>query len=87
MISIDQLLAIKSIPGQETPRWLPDGESIVFASGLGGGVDLWSIAPEGGCPVRLSVGMGSVGHLAAFLFSPSPDGHFIAYISQKSGAY
>ncbi|MGH2616512.1 MAG: prolyl oligopeptidase family serine peptidase [Thermomicrobiales bacterium] len=87
MISIDQLLAIKPIPGHEAPRWMPDGESIVFASGLGGGVDLWSIAPEGGCPVRRSVGMGTVGHLANFMFTPSPDGRFIAYVSQKSGAY
>ena len=87
MISIDQLLVIASIPGQESPRWMPDGERIVFASGLGGGSDLWSIAPEGGCPVRLSVGMGGVGHLAASLFAPSPDGRFIAYVSQKSGAY
>ena len=87
MISVDQLLAIKSIPGSETPRWTPDGERIVFASGLGGGVDLWSISPAGGCPVRLSVGMGAVGHLASSLFTPSPDGRFIAYVSQKSGAY
>lgn len=87
MISIDQLLAIKPITGSEAPRWLPDGTGIVFASGLGGGVDLWRIAPEGGSPVRLSVGMGSVGHLAYFMFAPSPDGRFVAYVSQKSGAY
>ncbi len=86
MISIDQLLAIKPIPGSEAPRWLPDGSGIVFASGLGGGVDLWKVA-QGSCPVRLSVGMGSVGHLASFMFCPSPDGRFIAYVSQKSGAY
>ena len=87
MISIDQLLAISSMPGSEAPRWMPDGERIVFASALGGGVDLWGISPIGGSPVRLSVNMGSVGHLATFLFSPSPDGRFIAYVSQKSGAY
>jgi dipeptidyl aminopeptidase/acylaminoacyl peptidase len=87
VIAIDQLLAIKSIPGHETPRWMPDGQRIVFASGLGGGADLWSVTPDGGCPVRLSVGMGMVGHLAYFLFAPSPDGRFIAYVSQKSGAY
>jgi dipeptidyl aminopeptidase/acylaminoacyl peptidase len=87
MISIDQLLAIKPIPGHESPRWMPDGKCLVFVSGLGGRVDLWGITPEGGCPVRLSVGMGGVGHLAASLFAPSPDGRFIAYVSQKSGAY
>jgi dipeptidyl aminopeptidase/acylaminoacyl peptidase len=87
MISIDQLLAISSIPGAETPRWLPDGSGIVFASGLGGGADLWQVSPEGGAPARLSVGMGSVGHLAAFLFQPSPDGESIAYVSAKSGSY
>ena len=46
MISIDQLLAIKSLVGSEAPRWMPDGERIVFASGLGGGVDLLTDAVE-----------------------------------------
>jgi dipeptidyl aminopeptidase/acylaminoacyl peptidase len=87
MISVDQLLSITSIPGSETPRWLPDGSGIVAASGLGGGIDLWSFAPDTGRPSRLSVGMGSVGHLAAFLFQPSPDGKWIAYVSAKSGSY
>lgn len=87
MISIDQLLAIKSIPGSEAPRWMPDGQRIVFASGLGGGADLWAVPAQGGCPARLSVGMGSVGHLAYSMFSPSPDGRWIAYVSMKSGAH
>ncbi len=87
MISIDQLLAIHAVPGSETPRWLPDGSGIVVASGLGGGIDLWKISPEGDPPMRLSVGMGSVGHLAYFMFQPSPDGESVAYISAKSGSY
>jgi dipeptidyl aminopeptidase/acylaminoacyl peptidase len=85
-MSVDQLLAIRSLAGSESPEWLPDGR-IVFASGLGGGVDLWAISPEGGFPSRLTVGMGSVGHLASFMTQPSPDGRWIAYVSQKSGAY
>jgi len=87
VISIDQLLAIKAVPGGETPRWLPDVSGIVVASGLGGGLDLWKIPAAGGAPARLSVGMGSVGHLAYTMLTPSPDGRFIAYVSQKSGAY
>ena len=87
MISIDQLLAIQPVPGSETPRWLPDGSGIIFASGLGGGIDLWKVSPEGGPPARLSVGMGSVGHLAYFMYQPSPDGESIAYVSAKSGSY
>lgn len=87
MISIDQLLALRSIPGSEAPRWLPDGSGIVVASGLGGGIDLWAIHPGSGVPRRLSVGMGSVGHLAAFMHQPAPDGSAVAYVSTKSGAY
>ena len=86
MISIDQLLAIQPVPGSETPRWLPDGSGIIFASGLGGGINLWKVSPEGGPPARLSVGMGSVGHLAYFMYQPSPDGESIAYVSAKSGS-
>ena len=86
-MSIDQLLAIRSLAGSESPHWLPDGTRIVFASGLAGGIDLWSVAPEGGFPTRLSVGMGSVGHLAVFMAQPSPNGKYVAYVSQKSGAY
>ena len=36
--------------------------------------------------MRLSVGMGGVGHLAASLFAPSPDGRFIAYVTWSDTA-
>jgi dipeptidyl aminopeptidase/acylaminoacyl peptidase len=87
MPSIDQLLALRSAAGSETPRWMPDGGSIVVASSLGGAPELWAVPASGGAPRRLTVGMGGVGHLAATLFQPSPDGRHIAYVSTKSGAY
>jgi hypothetical protein len=38
------------------PVWSPDGQSLVFISGHGGGVDLWSVATSGGNPQRLTWG-------------------------------
>jgi dipeptidyl aminopeptidase/acylaminoacyl peptidase len=87
ILSIDQLLAIRSLAGSEPPQWTADGERIVVASGLGGGTELWSVPATGGFPTRLTVGMGGVGHLAAAMPRCSPDGRWISYVSQKSGAY
>src|SRR5690349_6123904 len=56
MPSIDQLLAIRSLAGSEAPRWLPDGQHVVIASGLGGGSELWAVPAVGGAPRRLTVG-------------------------------
>lgn len=85
-LSIDQILAIRSLAGSETPEWSPDGSAITFVSGMGGGAELWTIAPQGGPPTRLTVGMGGVGHLATFIPRWSPTGEYIAYVSTKSGA-
>lgn len=85
-LTIDQILAIRSLGGVEGPRWSPDGSQIAFVSNLGGGPELWSAGSANGLLTRLTVGMGSVGHLATFLPQWSPDGSMIAYVSAKSGA-
>src|SRR5579875_2231564 len=84
-LTIDQLLAIRSLAGSEAPQWSPDGQQIVYVSSLGG-TELWSVPPTGGPPTRLTVGMGGVGHLATCIPRWSPTGDAIAYVSATSGA-
>jgi dipeptidyl aminopeptidase/acylaminoacyl peptidase len=84
-LSVDQLLAIRSLGGTERPQWSPDGSQITFVSSLGGAPELWSADASSGLLTRLTVGMGGVGHLATFLPQWSPDGTAIAYVSAKSG--
>lgn len=90
-LSVDQLLALRAIGGVEAPQWSPDGEWLVFVSGLGGGPELWALhlgepASGSGVLTQLTVGMGGVGHLATFMPQWSPTGECIAYVSAKSGA-
>lgn len=84
-LTIDQLLAIRPVGGTEAPQWAPDGSGIMFASGMGGSPELWSVCPETGTLTRLSVGMGGVGHLATFLPQWSPTGEYVAFVSAKTG--
>ncbi len=85
-LSVERLLALQPFGGTEPPRWMPDGASIVFVSGLGGAPELWAARPADGLLSRLTTGLGGVGHLATFGPQPSPDGSAIATISAKSGA-
>lgn len=89
-ISIDQLLAIRSIGGTEQPQWSPDGAEIRFVSNLGDGAEIWSIRHDGTGLRQLTVGMGGVGHLASFMPRQSPTAagsrDQIAYVSDKTGA-
>ena len=85
-LTIDQIQAIRSVGGSEAPQWLPDGSQIIFASGVGGGPELWSVWPDGGPLTRLTVGMGGVGHLATFMPMCAPSGDYLSYVSAKTGA-
>jgi Tol biopolymer transport system component len=85
-LSVDQLLAIRSIVSGDRPCWMPDGETILFVSGLSGEPDLWTIRTDGTALQKLTTGMGGVGHLASFMPCVSPTGERVAYVSAKSGA-
>ena len=85
-ITLDQILATRSLAAGEAPQWSPDGSQIVFASSLGGAPDLWAISPNGGFPTRLTLGMGTVEFLGSYMPRWSPDGRYVSYVSAKSGA-
>jgi dipeptidyl aminopeptidase/acylaminoacyl peptidase len=85
-LTVDQLLAIRSIGGAEAPCWSPDGSQLAFVSSIGGAPELWSVPTDGGPLTRLTVGMGGIGHLASFLPAWSPTGRHLAYVSTKTGA-
>jgi dipeptidyl aminopeptidase/acylaminoacyl peptidase len=82
----DRVLGIRSFVAGDGPEWAPDGGSILFQSGLGGGAGLWSIRPAGGFPTRLVPALGSVPYQASYMPRWSPDGAWIAYASGRSGA-
>ena len=84
--TIDQILALRPNGGVEPPQWSPDGRSVLFASPMGGGLELWSADAETGLLTRLTVGLGGVGHLGSVMPRWSPSGDYIAYVSAKSGA-
>jgi len=58
------------------PDWSPDGRTIVFSSGKGGAMGLWSLPSNGGKRLRLN----DDGYYPRF----SPDGRFLAYWNQGS---
>jgi dipeptidyl aminopeptidase/acylaminoacyl peptidase len=84
-LSAEDLTAIRSVVGTATPQWSPDGARIMFASPLGGS-DLWTVPSTGGFPVPLNVDMGDIAFLQGHQPTFSPDGKWIAYISNKTGA-
>lgn len=84
-LPLAQLMEINSVVGGEGPLWSPDGSRILFASGLGGG-GFMTLDPEGGFPRRIPVDVGAAGHfLASHQAAWSPDGDWLAYISDKTG--
>lgn len=84
-LTIDQLLALHPWVNLEPPQWSANGRHIAFVSTLGGQQDIWRIPYDGGFPVRLTAGMGSVRFLGSPQAKTSPDGRTIAYISEEGG--
>jgi hypothetical protein len=66
------------------PAWSPHGHRIAYWGLVGDSVqrDLWTVAPSGGDPVRLT-------NDAAVDWSPawSPDGRFVYYCSDRTGQF
>ncbi len=85
-VAADNVLSVRSVVGGEQPEWNPDGNSIMFQSGLGGGSGLWSVGADGGFPTRLAPNLGAVPYQSNYMPQWSPRGDWIAYASGKSGA-
>lgn len=65
--------------GVQAPQWSPDGNSITFGAGDG----IWIINRDGGGLRRITFGDESRSRFPTW----SPDGRFIAFISDRDGAW
>lgn len=85
-LPLDKLVDIGSVVNTgERPQWFPDGSRILFASSLGRS-GLFAIGPGGGFPVSVPVTRAGAGHfLASSQYRLSPDGAWLAYISDAAG--
>jgi Tol biopolymer transport system component/DNA-binding winged helix-turn-helix (wHTH) protein len=66
-----------------TPRWSPDGQSIVFAEQINGAGNLWKQPLDGGAPQKITDF--KTDHVSNFFFSP--DGKSIVLARGPKGAY
>ena len=90
-LTLDQILAIGGLGsgpygGGDLVRWSPDGQELLVAAGLGGELGLWLIPRVGGFPRRVTTEQIRLPFLASPLQSFSPDGRWVAYLSEHNGA-
>ena len=62
-----------------SPAWSPDDASVYFASGRGGGINIWKLSAHGGAPEQITVGQGDDADLDV-----SPDGRRILFSSFRT---
>ena len=74
----ERVMSVGSVATGEGPIWSADGARVLYASPLGGGA-IWSVAADGGSPVRLTREM------ATGLVRLGPQGDQLAYLSDKAG--
>ena len=64
----------------------PSGGQIAFVSSLGSETEMWGVDAGGGFPRRLTAGMGGVRFLGTRIPRISPDGRWLAFLSERTGA-
>ncbi len=90
-LTLDQILAIGGLGsgpygGGDVVRWSPDGRELLVAAALGGELGLWLIPRAGGFPRRITTAPIALPFLASPMQSFSPDGRWIAYLSEHASA-
>jgi len=90
-LTLDQILAIGGLGsgpygGGDVVRWSPDGQDLLVAASLGGELALWLIPRAGGFPRRVTTAPIRLPFLASPMQSFSPDGRWVAYLSEHNGA-
>ena len=73
-LTADQIISYTSMVGDQ--MWAPDGSGILFSNRHEGG--LWKVPASGGPATRVTAGGGQAQY--------SPQGAWISYVSEKSGA-
>lgn len=81
---VDRVMAMRSYIGNERIRWHPEGQRLLFTSGIGGRNGLWTVAADGGFPLEVVPDMGGVPFQLAHYPQWSPSGDQIAYVSDGS---
>jgi Tol biopolymer transport system component len=76
------LLASLSNEWVESPRWTPDGKSVIFQGGWEGTSAIYAVSADGGKPKRLTTSAS-----AELRPSIAPDGKWLYYESGSSGRF
>lgn len=84
VLSAEELTSIHSMVSGAPPQWAPDGSRLMVTGSLGGS-DLYTVPATGGFPSSLNIEMGPVAFLQTHQPAYSPDGHWVSYISNKTG--
>ena len=75
--------ALTTIPGDDRPTWSADGRFVVFmSSGRDGNYEIYRVEASSGQILRLTDNPGIDG-----LPTVSPDGEWVAFVSNRDGAW
>ena len=83
MLSAEELTSIRPVING-SPQWAPDGSRLMVGTSFAGS-DLWTVPAAGGFPVSLNLQLGEIAFLQSHQQFYSPDGKWIAYVSNRTG--